>query len=307
MVGAGLARDPPPPRPRASARRRLPDRMGPALPVPPPASDRPRQPDAPCDAPGRLTRGARSRDAHAGGTAGDLRGEPREPHRHPPAAVGVACTLSAQHDRRCCRRPLLRPSLEGPSVGSGSRRRAHRASAREPPLRRSRGRSPRAWLEPHHLSRGQPLPRRLVRAVSRRRRVPRGAHRLSRGTGAHRGHFPDTAARRPRSSQKPHPCHLRHTDIDRAGRRRTASCDPGRGGARDPGRREQHGLLERAPSCRRGYDTPHADRPSRPGADPGLSAHPRSGATRPTSDVGRSRRRPNPAPTAPHASGSARS
>ena len=57
------------------------------------------------------------RDARAGRDARHLRGQPRQPRRHRAAVVGPAPAVPAQDGGGGGRRLLLRPALEGPSVG----------------------------------------------------------------------------------------------------------------------------------------------------------------------------------------------
>ena len=121
---------------------------------------------------------ARARAPPARRGAGDLRGQPRQPHRHPAAADHAArgvpppdrssppprTTSSTAPGSRCC----------GPSPWPPSRSSAARSTARSADtaaeLRRGR-------VEPGHLPRGRALARRLDPALPRRRRLPGPAHR----------------------------------------------------------------------------------------------------------------------------------
>ena len=122
------------------------------------------------------------------GGAGDLRRQPRQPRRHPPAVELPPPPVPPPHRGGGGGRLLLRPAVEGRRLVVPAGRHPHRADQGQPAVGRPGRRTARRRLEPGHLPRGRPLARRLGPDVPRRRRLPGRPHRTAGGAGPPRRH-----------------------------------------------------------------------------------------------------------------------
>ncbi len=186
-----------------------------------------------------------------------LRLQPLQPPRHAPGPVRAPGQVAPQDRHPGRRRLFLRHPFEGGLFRLLAQRCPHRAQPGEPGLGRpGRGTAERG-LEPAHLPRGRPQPRRLGPGAPGRRGVAGRPQRPSPRTPAYRRHGPPVAPRRQAHIHRQDQRDLRGARVP--GPARPPAGRPSRGGHRRPRRRGRHGLVV-GPVEGGGRDHPGTDR-----------------------------------------------